>query len=60
MSKETPPYKTIVQRTDEVTPVEVDPLETGKWTRHLPEFMGIRETVRGSSYRWCARESGMW
>lgn len=33
-----------------------DPLETAKWTRHLPEAFGIREAVRQSSYRWCVRE----
>ncbi|OEU11873.1 hypothetical protein FRACYDRAFT_143550, partial [Fragilariopsis cylindrus CCMP1102] len=33
---------------------------TAKWTKYLPEFMGIRESVRSSSYRWCVRESGMW
>jgi hypothetical protein len=38
----------------------IDPLETAKWTKYLPEFMGIRESVRSSSYRWCVRESGMW
>jgi len=37
-----------------------DLLETAKWTRFLPEAFGIRESVRGSSYRWCVREGGMW
>lgn len=54
------PGKTTVTNTDEVTPVEVDPLETAKWTTYLPESFGIRETIRQSNYRWCARESGMW
>jgi len=49
-----------VVNADEVTPAEVDPLETAKWTQYLPESYGIRETIRGSNYRWCARESGMW
>jgi hypothetical protein len=34
----------------------VDPLETAKWTRFLPESFGLREAVRQSSYRWCVRE----
>lgn len=59
-----PPYKTdgdIPQHTEKLAPtVEVDPLETAKWTQHLPETFGIRETIRASNYRWCARESGMW
>ena len=62
-----PPYKTTVERTDMQQPqqqqpssVEVDPLETAKWTQHLPETFGIRDSIRASSYRWCARESGMW
>jgi len=33
-----------------------DPLETAQWTSFLPEAFGIRESVRGSSYRWCVRE----
>jgi len=37
-----------------------DPLETATWTRFLPEAFGIRDSVRGSSYRWCVREGGMW
>lgn len=55
-----PSYKMTVQSTDEVTPVEVDPLETAKWTHYLPETFGIRDTVRQSNYRWCFRESYMW
>jgi hypothetical protein len=37
-----------------------DQIETAKWTRHLPEALGIREAVRQSKYRWCFRESGLW
>ena len=55
-----PPFRTTVQSADEVTPVEVDPLETAKWTNNLPEAFGFREAIRASSYRWCAREAGMW
>ena len=33
-----------------------DPLETAQWTNYLPEAFGLREAVRNSSYRWCARE----
>ena len=33
-----------------------DPLETAQWTNYLPEAFGLREAVKGSSYRWCARE----
>lgn len=32
------------------------PKETAKWTRFLPEAFGIRESIRQSPYRWCARE----
>lgn len=35
-------------------------IETAKWTRYLPEAFGIREAVRHSKYRWCAREAAMW
>jgi hypothetical protein len=35
-------------------------IETAKWTQHLPEAYGIRESVRASKYRWCVRESAMW
>ncbi|CAB9522894.1 expressed unknown protein [Seminavis robusta] len=59
-SSSIPPYRTTVQSTDEVTPVEVDPLETAKWTNSIPEAFGLREAIRASSYRWCAREAGMW
>lgn len=57
-----PPYKTTVERTDahQQPSVEVDPLETAKWTEYLPEAFGIRDSIRASNYRWCARESGMW
>jgi hypothetical protein len=55
-----PPYRTTVQRPEEVTPVEVDPLETAKWTQYLPEAFGFREAVRADKYRWCAREGAMW
>jgi hypothetical protein len=37
-----------------------DQIETARWTRHLPEALGIREAVRQSKYRWCFRESGLW
>lgn len=37
-----------------------EPLETAQWTNYLPESFGIRKSVQESSYRWCARESGMW
>jgi hypothetical protein len=35
-------------------------IETAKWTRYLPQAFGIRQTVQGSKYRWCVRESSMW
>ena len=37
-----------------------DQIETAKWTRYLPEALGIRDSVQQSKYRWCAREAGMW
>mmetsp|Transcript_9607 Transcript_9607/g.11153 ORF Transcript_9607/g.11153 Transcript_9607/m.11153 type:complete len:187 (+) Transcript_9607:88-648(+) len=46
--------------TNDRTNSDRDLLETAKWTRYLPEAFGIRESVRGSSYRWCVREGGMW
>jgi len=59
-SSSTPPYKTTIYNTDNTSTAEVDPLETAKWTEYLPETFGIRDTIRASNYRWCARESGMW
>ena len=55
-----PSHRTMVQPTDEVTPVQVDPLETAKWTQYLPEAFGFRDAVRANKYRWCAREGAMW
>ena len=34
--------------------------ETGTWVNYLPESFGLREAVRKSPFRWCARESSMW
>lgn len=34
--------------------------DTAKWIQYLPESFGIREAVRQSKYRWCARESALW
>jgi hypothetical protein len=33
---------------------------TARWTRYLPEALGIRRSVESSKYRWCARESALW
>lgn len=33
---------------------------TARWTRHLPQAFGIRQSVEASKYRWCARESALW
>ena len=32
------------------------PPETATWIKYVPETFGIREAVRKSPFRWCARE----